>query len=176
MQAGVPIVPVVIHNAIDVAPRGQFVIRPATVKITVLPAVSTKSWKAKTMNQHVHQIRDLFLEELDQMKFQPTSDEFIKLNKVKQKTKVNKKDKPITKKADRLEKKAVTDKNIKPKARTTSNTKNKKAVKQETAKMTDNKKSVVIKIQTPAALKDKNISSRRKRQRTVKTKVSAKTK
>ena len=42
--------------------------------------------------------------------------------------------------------------------------------------MTDNKKSVVIKIQTPAALKDKNISSRRKRQRTVKTKVSAKTK
>ena len=176
MQAGVPIVPVVIHNAIDVAPRGQFVIRPATVKITVLPAVSTKSWKAKTMNQHVHQVRDLFLEELDQMRFQPSSDEFIKLNKVKQKTKVNKKDKPITKKADSLEKKAVTDKNIKPKARTTSNTKNKKAVKQEAAKMTDNKKSVVIKIQTPAALKDKNISSRRKRQRTVKTKVSAKTK
>ncbi|MFT6407470.1 MAG: putative phosphoserine phosphatase/1-acylglycerol-3-phosphate O-acyltransferase [Arenicella sp.] len=75
MQAGVPIVPIVIHNAIDVAPRGQYVFRPATVKITVLPAVDTSSWSASTMDQHVHDVRDMFLEELDQMRFQITDQE-----------------------------------------------------------------------------------------------------
>ena len=84
MQAGVPIVPIVIHNAIDVAPRGQFVLRPATVKVTVLPAIETTDWKATTMNKHVHQVRDLFLEELDQMRFQPCSEELERLEKVAQ--------------------------------------------------------------------------------------------
>ena len=84
MQAGVPIVPIVIHNAIDVAPRGQFVLRPATVKVTVLPAVDTSSWKATTMNKHVHDVRDMFLEELDQLRFQPSSEELERLEKIAQ--------------------------------------------------------------------------------------------
>ena len=84
MQAGVPVVPIVIHNAIDVAPRGQFILRPATVKISVLPAVETTSWKATTMNQHMHEVRDMFLEELDQMQFQPSSEELTRLEKNKQ--------------------------------------------------------------------------------------------
>lgn len=71
MQAKVPIVPIVIHNALDVAPRGQYVLKPATVKVSVLAAVDTSSWKAETINQHVHEIRDMFLIELDQMQFQP---------------------------------------------------------------------------------------------------------
>ncbi|MFT6723580.1 MAG: putative phosphoserine phosphatase/1-acylglycerol-3-phosphate O-acyltransferase [Arenicella sp.] len=75
MQAGVPIVPIVIHNAIDVAPRGQYVFRPATVKITVLPGVDTSAWDASTIDQHVHDVRDMFLEELDQMRFQITDQE-----------------------------------------------------------------------------------------------------
>jgi len=75
LQAGVPIVPIVIHNAIDVAPRGQYVLRPATVKVTVLPAVDTSQWKATTMNKHVDEVRDMFLEELDQMRFQPGREE-----------------------------------------------------------------------------------------------------
>lgn len=70
MQAGVPIVPIVIHNAIDVAPRGQFVFRAATVKISVLPAVDTSDWQARTMRQQVDDVRDLFLEALDQMQYQ----------------------------------------------------------------------------------------------------------
>jgi len=81
MQAGVPIVPVVIHNAIDVAPRGQFILRPATVKITVLPAVETTDWKPSNITDHVHEVRDMFLEELDQMQFQPSSKELEKLDK-----------------------------------------------------------------------------------------------
>ena len=75
MQAGVPIVPIVIHNAIDVAPRGQYVFRPATVKVTVLPAVDTSHWTGPTMDQHVHDVRDMFLEALDQMQYQVDPDD-----------------------------------------------------------------------------------------------------
>jgi putative phosphoserine phosphatase/1-acylglycerol-3-phosphate O-acyltransferase len=75
MQAGVPIVPIVIHNAIDVAPRGQYVFRPATVKVSVLPAVDTSQWRGVTMNKHVEEVRDMFLEELDQMRFQISDQE-----------------------------------------------------------------------------------------------------
>ena len=78
MQAGVPIVPIVIHNAIDVAPRGQYVFRPATVKVSVLPAVDTSDWKGSTMNQHVEYVRDMFLVALDQMQYQISDQERAK--------------------------------------------------------------------------------------------------
>ncbi len=70
LQAGVPIVPIVIHNAIDVAQRGRYVMRPATVKVTVLPPVDTSDWSAETMDAHVDYVRDMFLVELDQMVIQ----------------------------------------------------------------------------------------------------------
>lgn len=82
MQAGVPIVPIVIHNAIDVAPRGQYVFKPATVKVTVLPPVDTSNWKATNMNEQVHDVRDMFLEELDQMQFQPSREERFKAERL----------------------------------------------------------------------------------------------
>ncbi|MEM0953211.1 MAG: HAD-IB family hydrolase [Pseudomonadota bacterium] len=66
MQAGVPIVPIVIHNALDVAPKGDFVFRPATVEVDVLPPVDTSGWTARTMNQHVKDVRDLYLQVLGQ--------------------------------------------------------------------------------------------------------------
>jgi len=75
MQAGVPIVPIVIHNAIDVAPRGQFVFRAATVKISVLPAVDTSDWTGDSISERVDDVRDLFLEALDQMQYQTNFDE-----------------------------------------------------------------------------------------------------
>ncbi len=70
IQAEVPVVPIVIHNAIDVSPRGQFVMRPATVKVTILPPVDTSEWRAETVDEHVDYVRDMFLEELDQMVLQ----------------------------------------------------------------------------------------------------------
>ncbi len=82
LQAGVPVVPIVIHNAIDVAPRGQFVFKPATVKVTVLPPVDTSNWSATNMNEHVHDVRDMFLRELDQMRFQPSRAERMKAERV----------------------------------------------------------------------------------------------
>ncbi len=66
MQAGVPIVPVVIRNALDVAPKGDFVLRPATVEVEVLPPVDTSQWHAETIDDHVREVRNLFLATLGQ--------------------------------------------------------------------------------------------------------------
>ena len=66
MQAGVPIVPIVIRNAVDVAPKGGFVFHPATVDVTVLPPVQTSGWTRRSINQHVREIRNMFLETLGQ--------------------------------------------------------------------------------------------------------------
>jgi putative phosphoserine phosphatase/1-acylglycerol-3-phosphate O-acyltransferase len=66
MQAGVPIVPIVIHNASDVLPKGNFFIRPTRVVVDVLEPVSTASWRAETIDAHVRDIRELFLNALGQ--------------------------------------------------------------------------------------------------------------
>lgn len=66
MQAGVPIVPIVIHNAGDVAPKNEFVMRPAKVRVDVLPPVDTSGWSAKTMNEHIAEVRGMFLKVLGQ--------------------------------------------------------------------------------------------------------------
>jgi putative phosphoserine phosphatase/1-acylglycerol-3-phosphate O-acyltransferase len=66
MQAGVPIVPIVIHNAGDVAPKGDFVFRPATVEVDVLPPVDTSEWSTATLDEHVREVRNLFLRTLGQ--------------------------------------------------------------------------------------------------------------
>ena len=66
MQAGVPIVPIVIHNATDVAPKNEFVMRPATVRVTVLPPVDTSKWSVRTLNAHVRDVRNMFLRTLGQ--------------------------------------------------------------------------------------------------------------
>ncbi len=66
MQAGVPIVPIVIHNALDVAPKGDFIYRPATVEVDVLAPVDTSDWTVATINEHVAEVRQLFLDTLGQ--------------------------------------------------------------------------------------------------------------
>ncbi len=66
MQAGVPIIPIVIRNAGDVAPKGDFVYRPATVDVEVLPPVDTSDWTPQTINEHVREVRNMFLKTLGQ--------------------------------------------------------------------------------------------------------------
>lgn len=66
MQVGVPIVPVVIHNAGDIAPKGDFLFRPGTVRVDVLPPVDTSGWTIDNMDQQVAQVRNLFLATLGQ--------------------------------------------------------------------------------------------------------------
>jgi len=65
-QAGVPIVPVVIHNALDALPNGSLVVRPAEVKVTVLPPVSTEGWTLRSIAPQTRRMRERFLHELGQ--------------------------------------------------------------------------------------------------------------
>lgn len=66
MQAGVPLVPVVIHNSTDVSPKGSMLYRPGTIHVDVLPPVDTSSWRPETINDHVAEVRGMFLETLGQ--------------------------------------------------------------------------------------------------------------
>ena len=66
MQAEVPIVPIVIHNSGDVMPKGSAIYHPATVEVDVLPPVDTSDWSTDSIDTHIEQVRDMFLETLGQ--------------------------------------------------------------------------------------------------------------
>jgi putative phosphoserine phosphatase / 1-acylglycerol-3-phosphate O-acyltransferase len=68
MQAGVPVVPIVIRNSGDVMPKGSPYYRPATVEVDVLPPVETSNWTAETIDEHVASVRAMFLQTLGQDK------------------------------------------------------------------------------------------------------------
>ena len=65
-QAGVPIVPIVIHNAEDALPNGTMVIRPAEVKVTVLAPVHTDSWALRDVTPKSREVRERYVEILGQ--------------------------------------------------------------------------------------------------------------
>ena len=66
MQAGVPIVPIVIQNSTDVNPKGSSIYHPATVEVEVLPPVETSGWRVETIDEHIAGVRDMFLKALEQ--------------------------------------------------------------------------------------------------------------
>jgi putative phosphoserine phosphatase/1-acylglycerol-3-phosphate O-acyltransferase len=66
MQAGVPIVPVVIHNSGDVQPKGDFLYHPGTVQVDVLAPIDTSGWSVETIDDHVAEVRQLYLDALGQ--------------------------------------------------------------------------------------------------------------
>lgn len=64
MEAGVPIVPIVIHNAGDVLPRGGWLMRPGRVHVEVLPPVSTLDWKLERLDAEIAAIHRAYRETL----------------------------------------------------------------------------------------------------------------
>jgi len=68
IQAGVPVVPIVIHNSNDVQPKGDFIFHPGTVNVEVMPPIDTSNWSASTIDVHVAEVRNLYLQVLDQKK------------------------------------------------------------------------------------------------------------
>jgi putative phosphoserine phosphatase/1-acylglycerol-3-phosphate O-acyltransferase len=64
LRARVPIVPIVIHNSIDAQARGDTAFTPTTVKITVLPPLESSQWKVRNLDQHVTEVRAMYLETL----------------------------------------------------------------------------------------------------------------
>jgi putative phosphoserine phosphatase/1-acylglycerol-3-phosphate O-acyltransferase len=65
MQAGVPIVPIVIRNAGDVMWRGSFLIRPGTVDVAVLPPIPTDDWTVEELDKRIGDVRDQFIATLE---------------------------------------------------------------------------------------------------------------
>lgn len=100
IQAQVPIVPVVIHNAIDSAAKGQFFFNPCTVDIEVLEPIDTSDWSVDTIDQHITDTRQLYVDALAIKQEEDVIPAPVKKTKAKNKTKTKSKAAP-TKKATR---------------------------------------------------------------------------
>jgi 1-acyl-sn-glycerol-3-phosphate acyltransferase len=64
MQAGVPIVPVVIRSAGELMPSHGVLISSGTLDVAVLPPVPTKDWNRDDIDREVERVRDMYLETL----------------------------------------------------------------------------------------------------------------
>jgi len=64
MQAGVPIVPVVIRNAGDALPKNGLVVHPATIDVVVLPPIPTTEWTRDGLEREIESIRTAYLRAL----------------------------------------------------------------------------------------------------------------
>jgi putative phosphoserine phosphatase/1-acylglycerol-3-phosphate O-acyltransferase len=65
MQAGVPVVPIVIRNAGELMWRGSLLVRPGTIDVAVLPPVETAAWRREDLDDHVEGVRRQFIATLD---------------------------------------------------------------------------------------------------------------
>ncbi|MGB4837394.1 MAG: HAD-IB family hydrolase [Saprospiraceae bacterium] len=66
MEAGVPIVPIVLKNAHDVMPRGKNIFNPALVEVIVHEPVMTHDWTHQNLNDKISEIRSRYLMDLNQ--------------------------------------------------------------------------------------------------------------
>lgn len=62
MQAGVPIIPIVLRNTIDALPRHWFFVRPTTIEVVVRPPIDTTGWKRADLPARIREIREDYLE------------------------------------------------------------------------------------------------------------------
>ncbi len=66
-KAGVPLVPIVLHNVKDALPKGSMLIRPATIRITVLPPIQPEA--IRSVRQACSQVEDQYIETLGKSRF-----------------------------------------------------------------------------------------------------------
>jgi putative phosphoserine phosphatase/1-acylglycerol-3-phosphate O-acyltransferase len=64
MAAGVPIVPIVIRNADDIAPRNASLMRSGTVDMCVLPPIPTEGWTVENLSHNIAEVRRQFVDTL----------------------------------------------------------------------------------------------------------------
>ena len=65
MQAGVPMVPVVIRNAAEIMPARSMLLVPGAVQVRVLPPIPTDDWTADGLDDQVTSLESLFTDTLD---------------------------------------------------------------------------------------------------------------
>ena len=66
MQAGVPMVPVVIRNAGAIMPAHSMILTPGTVQVRVLEPVPSDDWTAKNLDEQVARVEQLFCDTMDE--------------------------------------------------------------------------------------------------------------
>lgn len=64
LEAGVPIVPIVLRNTIDALPKNWLVVRPTTIDVDVLPPIETKGWQRQDLDRHIAETHALYEETL----------------------------------------------------------------------------------------------------------------
>jgi putative phosphoserine phosphatase/1-acylglycerol-3-phosphate O-acyltransferase len=65
MQAGVPVVPVILRNVLEALPKDAAIMRPATIEAVVLPPIDTSGWSAETLEEEIEAIREHYVEILE---------------------------------------------------------------------------------------------------------------
>jgi putative phosphoserine phosphatase/1-acylglycerol-3-phosphate O-acyltransferase len=68
MQAEVPLVPIVIRNASEIMWRGSQTLHGGTVEVLVLAPINTAGWTAETIDEHVADVRQMYLDALAEPK------------------------------------------------------------------------------------------------------------
>lgn len=66
MQAGVPIIPIILKNAHDAMPRGQNLFKPTLVEVIVIEPILTHDWTTENLNDKIDEITKVYLRELKQ--------------------------------------------------------------------------------------------------------------
>lgn len=66
IQAGVPIVPIIIKNSRDICPLGSMSVKPGTVNVVVKEPISISDWTLDNMNDKIQEIRQIYLDEINQ--------------------------------------------------------------------------------------------------------------
>ena len=65
LQAGVPIVPIVLRNTGELAWRRSVIINPGTVDVAVLDPIPTTDWTVADLDQRIAEVRQLFVDTLE---------------------------------------------------------------------------------------------------------------
>lgn len=65
MQAGVPMVPIVLRGAGDLMRPHAKVIHPGVVDVKVLDPIPTDDWKAEDLDRITQDVRQLFVDTLE---------------------------------------------------------------------------------------------------------------
>jgi len=65
VDAGVPIVPIIIRGTCDIIPKGHFMIRPAPVTMQILDPVETDGYTRKTKDQLLERIRSILIDNVE---------------------------------------------------------------------------------------------------------------
>ena len=64
LDAKVNIVPVVIHNSVNIQTKGDKLFHAAKVTVEILPPIDTSSWQRENLNSHIADVRQQYLQAL----------------------------------------------------------------------------------------------------------------